>query len=104
MHLLMKASSLHIQNENTALLLASENGHLEVVKYLLANGANIGDKSKVRYINFIPLRILITLSTIYKQPTSSIQTSIYIYLIYHKILRNISFNHIMHTNVSTLRL
>jgi len=50
--------SSHIQFRITALLFASENGHLEVVKYLVENGANIGDKGNVRYINFIPPRVL----------------------------------------------
>jgi len=54
-----------IQEGKSALLLASENGHLEVVKCLVANGANIGDKNRVRYISFIPPRVLITRSTIY---------------------------------------
>jgi len=49
--------SLHIKSGKSALLLASENGHLEVVKYLLSNGANIGDKDNVRYISFFPPRV-----------------------------------------------
>jgi len=54
----LSLSMHHIQYERSALLLASKNGHVEVVKYLLANGANIGDKDKVRYISFIPPRVL----------------------------------------------
>jgi len=50
--------SPHIQNGKSALLLTIMNGHLEVVKYLLAHGANIGDKDEVRYISFIPPRVL----------------------------------------------
>ena len=32
---------------NTALMLASRNGYLELIKYLCENGANINDKDKV---------------------------------------------------------
>jgi len=49
--------SSHIQYGNTALMIASNNGHLEVVKYLVKNGANIGDNNEVRCINIIPPRV-----------------------------------------------
>ena len=47
--------SIHNQRGCSALLLASKNGHLEVVKCLLEKDApHINDKDDVRYISFIP--------------------------------------------------
>ena len=43
--------STHVQSERSALQLASENGHLKVVKFLLEKGVSIHDKDKVRYIS-----------------------------------------------------
>ena len=45
--------SIQIQDECSALLLASKNGHLKVVEFLFENGANIHDKDNVRYISSI---------------------------------------------------
>jgi ankyrin repeat protein len=47
-------SSIHNQHGRSALLLASKNGHLEVVQCLLERDVSIYDKDKVRYISFIP--------------------------------------------------
>jgi ankyrin repeat protein len=43
--------SIHVQFERSALQLASEKGHVEVVKCLLEKGASITDKDDVRYIS-----------------------------------------------------
>ena len=45
--------SIYVQRGWSALHVASEKGHLEVVKCLLEKGANINDKDEVRYISSI---------------------------------------------------
>ena len=56
--------SIHIKDERTALHLASENGHVEVVKCLLETGANIHDEDDVRYIILYFFVYLFTLFTL----------------------------------------
>jgi ankyrin repeat protein len=51
--LLICLLSIHKQTGRSAFLVASENGHLEVVQCLLEKGVSIYDKDKVRYISFI---------------------------------------------------
>ena len=41
--------SIHKQTGRSALLLASQNGYLELVEFLLEKGVSIYDKDKVRY-------------------------------------------------------
>ena len=50
--------SLFLQGENTPLLMASGNGHLDVVDKLLVNGANIEATNEVRK-SWIVLKIVI---------------------------------------------
>ena len=45
--------SIQIQDKCSALLLASKNGHLEVVNFFFVMGANIHDKNDVRYISSV---------------------------------------------------
>jgi ankyrin repeat protein len=46
----MSISAIHRQRGHRALLIASENGHVEVVRLLLDRGADIQAKTIVSYI------------------------------------------------------
>ena len=51
--------SIQIQDKCSALLLASKNGHIKVVKFLFEKGGKINDKNKVRYISTTPSLFII---------------------------------------------